>query len=781
MTIIRRGDLKRFQEKAASALAEMIQAYPSDRFKARFDPDTGETLPFLCRLRAITGAGKTPILALNAQHLKTGIVLWTTNRGAVISQTSANLRAGGKYSELLPPGTQVFQLGEMTPSDWEQTLTGTSGLTIILSTVAAFNQDTDTLRVHKKVGDHTRWEALGGLGQMGRRRSLYVFYDEGHGVTERQFRKLRELKPKAFVLASASPLPEDLSDLLAGKTPEDRQAALADRTVAVSTRDVVIAGLLKSRLYFVDCNTARVDAIRAANAKLDELAKALKPIGKSPIGCFIVNQTARGVDIWEELVKLGVPASKIAVHLNGARDVILDRRGASNGLIDTYSGLKPGERSPEALASAGYTHIIWNLTLREGWDEPLAYVAYIDDRGRSANDMVQKIGRFVRQPDAKPFDDTDLNSAYFYFNISDDAFTRLIADMQKEMETDGYEIVPMSAGRSPPSSRMVPVRANKPLPSIAPWFGDKIQTLDDILIENVPLFADKALRAEGRMQTRVFEMQALEEDVAERREVKSAENEAVTPWEYLSVRLAAMDSRIMNDNGSIFSATLKNHERMIQPMQYGSEAMTTLHSALVQIRNRLNDNFHLRGLGRHGIQSVAPFNLVSPNVESSSPSIREKYKVRAFNHSLHAEYNGFNSFELEVAEALDDVGKPWCRNPVGKTGFRIPIQEIGADTSWFYPDFLVWLSDSELLALEPKGRHLLEGAVGHKLLDLGALKNVVPTVEVAFVLQGSYTADHAGAFTKAGSSEGYTLVRRVGSKIKATTYSSVANLIKALS
>lgn len=778
--MIRRSDLKGFQEKAASALAEMIQAYPSDRFRPRFDADTGETLPFLCRLRAITGAGKTPILALTAQHLKTGIVLWTTNRGAVISQTSANLRSGGKYSELLPPDTQVFQLGEMTPADWEQALTGTAGLTIILSTVAAFNQDTDTLRVHKKVGDHTRWQALGGLGNMGRRRSLYVFYDEGHGVTERQFRKLRELKPRAFVLASASPLPEDLSDLLAGKTSEERQVALAERTVAVPTREVVVEGLLKRRLYFVDCNTAKVDAIRAANAKLSSLANALAPFGRSPIGCFIVNHTSRGVDIWEELTKLGVPASKIAVHLNGAREVIQDRRGASNGLIDTYSGLKPGERSPESLASAGYTHIIWNLTLREGWDEPLAYVAYIDDRGRSTNDMVQKIGRFVRQPDAKPFDDADLNSAYFYFNISDDAFTRLIADMQKEMETEGYEVVPMSEGRSPPLSRMVPVRENRPLPSIAPWFGDKIQVLDDILIESVPLFADKALKAEGRMQTRVFHMEALEEDVAERREVKSAENEAITPWEYLSARLAAMDSRIMNDSGSIFSSTLKDHERMTQPMQYGSEAMSTLHAALPHIRSRLNENFHLRGFGRHGIQTVAPFNLVSPNVESSSPSIREKYKVRTFKHSLHAEYNGFNPFELEVANALDGLGKPWCRNPVGKTGFRIPIQEIGADTSWFYPDFLVWLSESELLALEPKGRHLLEGAVGHKLLDLGALKNVVPSVEVAFVLQGSVVADNSGRFTRTGASEAYTLIRRVGSKIRTATYPSVTKMLEAV-
>ena len=780
MTVIRRSDLKRFQERAASDLAEMIQAYPSERFRARYDPDTGEALPFLCRLRAITGAGKTPILALNAQHLKTGIVLWTTNRGAVISQTIANLRAGGKYSELLPSDTQVLQLGEMTPSDWERTLLATEGLTIILSTVAAFNQDTDALRVHKKVGDHTRWEALGGHGPTGRQRSLYVFYDEGHGATERQFRKLRELKPRAFVLASASPLPEDLSDLLAGKTQDERQAALAARTVAVSTREVVLAGLLKSRLYFIDCNTAKVDAIKAANDKLQDLAKAMAPHGKAPIACFIVNQTARGVDIWEELVKLGVPTAKIAVHLNGARDVVQDRHGSTRGLIDTYSGRQANERSPEALASAGYTHLIWNLTLKEGWDEPLAYVAYIDDRGRSTTDMVQKIGRFVRQPDAKPFSNTDLNSAYFYFNISDEAFTRLIVDMQKEMETEGYEIVPMAEGRSPPTSRRVPVRTSKPLPSIGPWFGDNIQALDDILIENVPLFADKALTAEGRMQTRVFEMDALEEDVTQRQEVKSAENEAVTPWDYLSVRLAAMDSRIINDTGSIFSAGLKNHERMTQPMRYGSDAMGTLHAALPRIRQRLNDHFLLRGLGRHGVQSVAPFNLVSPDLESTSPSIREKYRVRTFSNSLHAEYNGFNAFELQVAEALDDLGKPWCRNPVGKDGFRVPIQEIGAESAWFYPDFLLWLSDQELLAIEPKGRHLLEGAVGHKLLDLSALKNVNPSVEVAFILQGSYGVDQNGGFTKSGASGEFTWVRRVGSKIKTVTYASAKAAINSL-
>jgi len=94
---------------------------------------------------------------------------------------------------------------------------------------------------------------------------------EGHGVTEKQFQKLRELHPYAFVLASASPLPEDLADLLSGRTTEERQESLKERTVLVPTREVVEVGLLKNRLYLVDCNTASADAVKEA-AKEPSLA-----------------------------------------------------------------------------------------------------------------------------------------------------------------------------------------------------------------------------------------------------------------------------------------------------------------------------------------------------------------------------------------------------------------------------------------------------------------------------------------------------------------------------
>jgi len=415
MRPLTRKDLKPYQTQAANALASLVQEYPSARLKAVYSRERPELEPLLCRLKAITGAGKTPILALAAQQLGHAVVLWTTQRGAVIAQTKTNLQPGGNYAELLPEGTTVHQIADMGPEDWTEAMTATEGLTILLSTVGAFNQDGDKLKIHQDRNGTTYWKMLAGEGEEGRMRPLYVFYDEGHGATEKQFRRLRELRPQAFVLASASPLPDDFNDLLPGATSEAQEESLALRTVLVPTPEVVAAGLLKTRLFLMDCNIAASDAIGEAQARWQEIAqKMAERQAGLPIACFIVNSTERGLDVWEELVNQGVPRDRIAVHLNQAEAVMTERRGQSNGLHDTYKR----KLAPEDLRAQGYTHLIWNLSLREGWDEPMAYVAYLDDRGKSANDMVQKMGRFVRQPNATAFDDADLNSAFFYFNPS---------------------------------------------------------------------------------------------------------------------------------------------------------------------------------------------------------------------------------------------------------------------------------------------------------------------------------------------------------------------------
>ncbi|QFP75050.1 DEAD/DEAH box helicase [Deinococcus sp. AJ005] len=779
MKPITRDDLKPFQIRSASRLAEMILNYPHGQFKPRYDPDTGATLPFLSRLRAITGAGKTPILAQTATYLETGVILWTTNRSAVIAQTIANLRPGGKYASLLPESTQVFSLSEMSSTDWNSTMQAKQGITILLATVSSFNKDGDDLKIHRKIGEQTRWEMLGGQGEEGRVRPIFIFYDEGHGVTEKQFTKLRELDPKAFVLASASPLPEDLTDLLPGKTQEEREGALAERTVIVPTKEVVDEGLLKERLYFMDCNTEQVNAIKEANNKWTEISKKLVKHKKRAIASFIVNETIRGVDVWEDLVSLGVPRDKIAVHLNRAKDIAIDRFGSANGLLDTYTGKNPSDRSPEALVQAGYTHIIWNLTLREGWDEPYAYVAYIDSKGKSTIDIVQKIGRFVRQPEAKRFNDPDLNASYFYLNIPDEEFEALLKATQDEMETEGQELIPLTGVRSIPMSRIISVKEEVFVPKITYRFGDNLEERDRALLDNVTLYHEKALQAEGAIKTRVIAMKTLEEDKSLRSNEVRTSNDSTSVWNYLSMRLGNIDSRIVNSNNTIFSADIKNYEIMEQRVRYGSDVIKQLENAIIPISQRLNEIIQLVSMQRSQIQ-IQSFKMISPNISGKSDLQREKYRVRDYKNAIHAQYNGMNAFEVLVADALDSLGNRWCRNPVSNDSFRLPIPILGADSLWFYPDFILWGND-EIIALDPKGKHLAEDAILNKLLDTALIKGHSTPVRVALILEGNFVPDAQGTLRKNGkSSDGYTLVRRGPIGIKTIHDIRILPLLKKL-
>jgi len=105
-----------------------------------------------------------------------------------------------------------------------------------------------------------------------------------------------------------------------------------------------------------------------------------------------------------------------------------------------------------------------------------------------------------------------------------------------------------------------------------------------------------------------------------------------------------------------------------------------------------------------------------PDLQTDDFAKRERYRVRQFSNGMHREYNGLNSFEVEVAEALDTLGMQWCRNPA-KTGYGIPIPVIGEGTSNFYPDFLLW-SDKCLWAIDPKGAHLVNDAIHTKLMGV---------------------------------------------------------------
>ena len=527
---------------------------------------------------------------------------------------------------------------------------------------------------------------------------MYVFYDEGHGATAKQFARLRDLLPNAFVLASASPLPEDLTELLGGRTPEQREQSLADRTAAIPTPEVVKEGLLKTRLFLSDCDIAESDALREANDKWTELAVKFGQLGNDmPIAGFIVNSTLRGVAVWEELVKLGVPKERIAVHLDNAEATITDQRGSNNGLIDTYKAKK----QPEQLKDEGYTHLIWNLTLSEGWDEPMAYVAYLDNTGQTIY--------------------PDLNSAYFYFNVSD--------------------------------------------------------RMGNILLKAIPTWAEEDRRAKGYINRRVLNVSELKEDSYLREKLERDNNASITVYDFLMGRLQSIDKRI---SPTRFHGDLKAEKKMRQQIQFGSDAMRQLSELVPGLRDKLQAEFRLSAKSKNSAYQVPPFKMSSPDLAAGTELQREKYKVRAYQNAVHAEYNGLNGFEIKVAEALDALNLTWCRNPaVASAGFAIPIPYLGAEVENFYPDFLLWTED-RIWAIDPKGAHLKEGAVQSKLFDVANIPNITTPVHAALILEGKHIYNpNADSWSSDKKAPGYTLVRRTY-QIKAQGFDSLSELMQAL-
>ena len=132
-----------------------------------------------------------------------------------------------------------------------------------------------------------------------------------------------------------------------------------------------------------------------------------------------------------------------------------------------------------------------------------------------------------------------------------------------------------------------------------------------------------------------------------------------------------------------------------------------------------------------------------------------------------------------MARALDSLGKPWARNPSRGQGYKIPINELGAKTIWFYPDFLLWNRKNSVWAIDPKGDHIAEPAIAHKLLDLSTVVGLRPIMRVAFILEGHYTIEGQWFINKSGKG-GYTLVRKVGAATRAEPFNNLKSLTQAL-
>jgi len=740
-------ELMPFQIAASTQIADRCQQYLQDPLRVR-----GNTIvPFYQNLSAITGSGKTLILADAIEQIRSRlpiepIVLWLSKGRVVVWQTFANLSTG-KYAELLG-GYTVKPLLDCKPTDVEN---ADSGL-VLVATVGKFNQrdksegDRRIFQVGLDVADQSLWDLLKSRkDSKGRRRPFIVVYDEGHNLSNQQTNLLLELEPDALIAASATmKIPEALAKTI-DRLKQDLGWGDNELVTAVHSSDVVKSGLVKKHIMLGGYVTPMEIAINEMISEMERAQKAAARQGLrfSPKGIYVSNtnmpdgstlkddlarpfkqRMARPILIWRHLVEtLKVAPTEIAVYC----DLKFDPKHPAPAAFNLFAG---GDSDYDRFVAGGYKHIIFNLSLQEGWDDSECCFAYIDKDMGSPDQVTQVIGRVLRQPGAQHYPAPILNTAHFYIRTDEkDVFKAILEDVKKKIAADAPDITLSIRRDTHGTGRgFRPPLKKKTVATAAIDSTDAKAPIKEIVDKMIDYRKDSVNVVGKGGRIKVLQDIGSAKDAKEEWVEVEHSNRVTARWVFVRAiqKRHPKAVRLCDIEYPKFDAMLEYHSIAADNIREAADKVVDAyinHSAIVQ-------------------------NVLDHPYEIDSVPVDET-KVTKFTNAIHAEYSDLNKFEREFAEALDKTRKIWCRNPQ-QGAFGIPLLDKG-NTRTFNPDFLVWTRD-HVYAIDTKGDHLIVEDAGRKLFHIKKIEDG-PELVIRLVTQGKWNAD----FTKTNGSSGYTV------------------------
>jgi type III restriction enzyme len=725
-----------FQEEAAERLRDAALNWIAYAVK-HGAPQYGATkIPFLGQLRAVTGSGKTPILAEVVGGLGNAVVLWTTRSSAVVEQTFSNLTS--RYRPLLPPNTQILR---DIPSQvvWRDLIDSASGVTIWVLTVASWNEaeanadDSEArLRLRREQPD---WAGAGSPWDQLRhdlKRPLWIVSDESHNQSTAQLDQLAALKPAGFFMASATPVINDLFSKWAEALDahHETKALLSAAQVPVLTRDVVDANLLKTTIELIDYRSGAEESLDGALEALKRVEEAAdaEDAALTPRAIYVVEKSnptrgskdeARPVAIWRHLRARGVPTEEIAIFTD-TRELPEDAVR-----VTSLTQLSPTIR-----------HIIFNQTLQEGWDDPEAYVCYFDGVTKSFIRIRQIVGRVLRQPSARRFVSEALNTATLILQTPADSYETVVSELRAELR--------LYAPEGEPAFSAVRLKTRS-------------EPLDPVPVK-------KAARTKLKLKRYTLKapsMTKVEADLKSTSRRPWSQEDLAAPGTGRKATLALADgSEEFEDINVLRSARTQNGNFLRQrQLQRNRACVNAIHPDW--LRGPAFEQFSCHGSqAQEDLQRLAADiteyfeDRVSyqpdPDPERSDWIVGE-YRPRGkdmidFDRAAHACYSAsdFNNDERPFARALDRVaGVVWTRNATSAaSGYGIPLPKKVGDSSTFYPDFIA-AKKGVIWAIDTTGRHLLDEKVRGKLISLG-------TPRLALVVRGEVDLESSARAGKDG-------------------------------
>lgn len=725
-------DLFPFQLKASSEIADKFSTYIQEPLLVT----RTRNVPFYQNINAITGGGKTLILcdaiAQIRSHLPVEpIVLWLSKGKVVVWQTYANL-SNGKYADLIA-GFAVKPLMDCKPADIEN---ASSGL-VLIATVGKFNQkdkEEGDRKIYQLALDNAEtslWEMLKKRrDSKGRRRPFIIVYDEGHNLSNQQTELLLELEPDALIAASATMRTPDALATTISRLRQEKHWQNEDFATVVKSSDVVKSGLVKKQLLlggYVTPMEIAIDDMLDNMQKVEDSAKNLglpfepKAIyvsqtnvvsGKGNVDNLhapFEQRQARPILIWRHLVENhGIDPAKIAVYCN----LKFDPKFPPPPSFNLFSG---GDADYDNFISGDYQHIIFNLTLQEGWDDPACYFAYIDKDMGSKEQVTQIVGRVLRQPQAKHYPDPALNTAHFYIRTDEKkVFEEVLEEVKAKIAAETPEItLTVFTGKKGASNKLsTPPKKAKQLPEPSIDSSHAIDPIRKILQATQDYRKDdvNTVGKGGRIQV----LQTIGKAGQETEEWVDVEHSNRVTARWVFVR------EVQKTYSKALNLCDIEDAKFDALIEYNSNAAEHIREAANKVVSAYIENSSV-------IQNFAnPIDVPAVAVDPSN--------IVKFSNALHEGYSDLNSLEKEFATALDKSQRIWFRNPP-RGLFEIPLLAKGGSKN-FNPDFIVW-GDKEVMAIDTKGDHLIVEDAGRKLFHLEKIGKG-PDVTIKLVTRGKW-------------------------------------------
>jgi len=766
-------ELFQFQQEAAATIADRFITYMDDAVIGG-TAKSPRRVPFFQALSSLTASGKTVILADATAQVAGAmpvapVVLWLSKGTVVVEQSYANLLPGGKYNHILGD----FAVRALSEYDAIEVRESVLPL-VYFATVGTFNQkdkengDRLIFKTDIDTAEQSTWDALKSRSDdHGNRRPLIVVYDEAHNLSDQQTDLLMELDPDGFLLASAT---MRLPQRLAREVDALRAAGKDDDwlVTSISPKAVADSGLVKSTVVLGGYKSPMEETVSAMLADMLEAEADAEQYGLpgAPKAIYVCNTNMVATDsfrrddpkqpfhqreaapilIWRYLVEIqNVDPATIAVYAS----LRFDKDYPAPPEFVLFSG---GDKDYADFTAGDFRHIIFNLSLQEGWDDPMAYFAYIDRSMESRVQIEQVIGRLLRQPNATHYPAERLNTAHFYVRVDkNETFNEVLDEVSQRLaqEAPQVRIIKSPPGKARP--REYPPKAVATVPATAYDSRETIAPIEE-LISNLSDYRTDTVNTRGIGARRISTQQI------------GATNTDESVWE-----------------------TFEQSNRVSARWAFQREVKRQFARAL-EVASTADDKFDAKiGLGSpsfghvtdvaHKVVEAYLKNVALTQRKSDpyvvGPILGREDDVELFTHALHEGYDGLNPIEREFGRALDRAELTWCRNPA-RTGYGIPLITLGS-TVTFYPDFLVWAGDN-VLAVDTKGEHLLLEAAGRKLLAVRVPPGSTTSLHIRFVSRGRFNEQ-----VQEEDKEGFTLwSRREDGTLRAAHHDDLDAVVQSL-